>query len=131
MDWNDNGNVDVEKAKFLTKIGCFIWIVLGILFFFVPAWLYFSYSEETRLKVSYSPNNINAIEIIRKDNFPDPTIRINYDNKSIMKTKIPADISVEWKNDYEAFVILTMQGREPQVVNIEFEELPQYSPPLD
>ncbi len=99
--------------------------------FFVPAWLYFSYSEETRLKVSYSPNNINAIEIIRKDNFPDPTIRINYDNKSIMKTKIPADISVEWKNDYEAFVILTMQGREPQVVNIEFEELPQYSPPLD
>ncbi|CAM4020866.1 hypothetical protein [Lederbergia lenta] len=33
MDWNDNGNVDVEKAKFLTKIGCFIWIVLGILFF--------------------------------------------------------------------------------------------------
>ena len=50
---------------------------------------------------------------------PDPTHRIMYDDKFITKTKIPDDISVEWKHDYEANVILTKQGREPDSVKVE------------
>lgn len=123
MDWNDN-NVEQEKTKLLTKIGCLFWVVItGLLIIFVVAW-YISYPQETQLKVSHSPNNINSIEIIKKDDFPDPTIRVNYDDKSIMKTKIPDKIDVEWKNDYKAVVILTRQGREPDIVNIEFAENP-------
>lgn len=119
MDWNDN-SVEQEKTKLLTKIGCLFGVViLGILVILIVAW-YISNSQETQLEISHSPNNINSIEIVKKDDFPDPTIRINYDDKSIMKTKIPDKITVEWKNDYQAIVILTKQGREPDIVDIEF-----------
>ncbi|WP_062052100.1 hypothetical protein [Bacillus sp. JCM 19034] len=120
MDWNDNHIVKREKTKLLTKIGCFFGVVtLGLLVIIIVAWYLLS-PQETELKVSDSPNNINSIKIVKIDDFPDPTIRINYDNKSIMKTKIPDKISIEWENDYEAIVILTRQGREPDIVKIEF-----------
>ena len=87
----------------------------------VPTLLYFSYSDETQLKVSHSPNNVNKIEIVKKDDFPDPTLRIYYNDEYISKTKLPNKISVEWKNDYEAEVILTRQGTEPEIVKVEFK----------
>lgn len=119
MDWNDN-SVEREKTKLFTKIGCLFGVViLGLLAISVVVW-YISSTQETRLEISHSPNNINSIEIVKKDDFPDPTIRIKYDDKSIMKTKIPDKITVEWKNDYKAVVILTRQGREPDIVDIEF-----------
>ncbi|WP_062349899.1 hypothetical protein [Bacillus kwashiorkori] len=122
MDWNDNDVLDQEKTKLLTKIGCFLGIViLGIFAILIPAWLYFSYPDETQLMVSHSPNNINTIEVVKTDDFPDPTIRIYYDDKHITKTKLPNDISVEWINDYEANVILKKQKREPEIVYIEFK----------
>lgn len=83
--------------------------------------MFFSHSDETQLKVSHSPNNINTIEVLKKDDFPDPTIRIKYDDKSIMKTTIPDTVSVQWNNDSEAKVILTKQGREPSIVEIKFK----------
>lgn len=118
----DNYNLNRQKAKLQTGIGClFIVVTLGLMVILVPIWLFLSHSDETSLKVSHSPNHINTIEIIKKDDFPDPTIRINYDNQSIMKTKIPDTISVQWDNDFEADVILTKNGREPSVVEIIFE----------
>ena len=122
MDWNDDHIVDREKTKHLTGIGCFLGIViLGLLVILIPAWLYFSYPEETQLKVSHSPNNINTIEVVRIEEFPDPTLRINYDNNSVMKTKMPDNISVQWEDDYKANIILTGQGREPDIVKVEFK----------
>ncbi|WP_035341597.1 hypothetical protein [Halalkalibacter hemicellulosilyticus] len=119
MDWNDN-YLEREKTKLLTKIGCLFGVViLGLLAILVVVW-YISNTQETQLKVSHSPNNINSIEIVKKNDFPDPTLRINYDNRSIMKTKIPDKISVEWEDDYKAIVILTKKGRETDIVNIEF-----------
>lgn len=38
-----------------------------------------------------------------------------------MKTKLSDNISVERKNDYEANVILAKQGREPEIVKVEFK----------
>ena len=122
MSWKDNHHVEREKTKFLSKIGCFFSVVtLGIFVILIVAW-FISSSQETQLKVSQSPNKTNSIEIVKKDDFPDPTIVINYDNKSIMKTKIPDKITVEWKNDYEAIVILTKQGREPETVRLKFKQ---------
>lgn len=121
MNGEDDYILNKQKAKLFTGIGCFFWIVILVLVVvLVPVWLYFSYPEETQLMVSHSPNNINTIEIVRIDEFPDPTLRINYDDKSIMKTKLPDDLSVEWENDYEANVILIRQKREPDVVKIKF-----------
>ncbi len=121
MNGEDDYILNKQKAKLFTGIGCFFGIVILVLVVvLVPVWLYFSYPEETQLMVSHSPNNINTIEIVRIDEFPDPTLRINYDDKSIMKTKLPDDLSVEWENDYEANVILIRQKREPDVVKIKF-----------
>lgn len=121
MDYN---NINLAKARLKTKMGCFFGIVvLALLVISVPAWLYVSYSGGTQLKISHSPNNINIIEVVKTDDFPDPTIKINYADQSIMKTKIPDNISVEWENDYEAIVILSRQGKEVEIVAITFKDI--------
>lgn len=43
------------------------------------------------------------------------------DDKSIMKTKTPDTISVQWSNDFEAKVILTRKGRKPSIVEVKFK----------
>ncbi len=122
MDWDDKNSLEHEKSILSVKIGCFFGVIMmGLLAVLVIGW-HALFPQETLLKASESPNKINMVEIVRKNDFPDPTIRINYDQKSIMKTKIPDSISVEWRNDYEATVILEMQGREPSIVDITFEE---------
>ncbi len=124
MNWNTDYMVEQEKTKFATKIGCCSGIVLiGIFIIALVIWLLYNIfiPNETQLIVSDSPNNKNKIEIVRIEDFPDPTLRINYDNNSIMKTKLPDDISVEWISDYEADVILTKQGSETDIVKVEFE----------
>ena len=122
MDEEDNYILNKQKAKLQTGIGCFFGVViLGLLVILVPIWLFFSHSDETQLKVSHSPNNVNTIEVVKKDDFPDPTIRIKYDDESIMKTTIPDNISVQWNNDFEAKVILTKRGEEPSIVEVKFK----------
>ena len=123
MDWDDN-SVEIEKTKLFTKIGCLIGVfIFGLLGISAVVWYFLSNQEKT-LELSYSPNNINSIEIVMTNDFPDPTIKIKYDDKSIMKTTIPDEITVEWKNDYQAVVILTKQGRNPGIVDIEFANNP-------
>lgn len=124
MDWNADYREAQEKTKLLTKMGCFFGIVIiGLLVISLLIWfLYHLFVPmETQLMVSESPNNKNKIEIVRRDDFPDPTLRVYYDNKSIMKTKLPDDISVEWNNDYEATVFLAKQGRETDIIKVEFK----------
>ncbi|KGA96051.1 hypothetical protein AJ85_12100 [Alkalihalobacillus alcalophilus ATCC 27647 = CGMCC 1.3604] len=124
MDRDEGDGIEQQKTKLLTGIGCFLGLVfLMLLVIFAVGWLFFTKSfEETQLEVSFSPNDINKIEVVKVDEFPDPILRIKYDDKSIMKTKLPQNISIEWKNDYEAEVILTRRGSEPDIVKVEFEE---------
>lgn len=118
---NNNYKLYKQKAKLQTGIGCFFSVaIIGLIIIIIPIWFLLSYSDETLLKVSHSPNNINTIEIVKKEDFPDPTIRIKYDDQNIMKTKIPDTVSVEWDNDYEAEVILTSHGKTPSVVKVNF-----------
>lgn len=118
----DNYSLNKQKAKLQTGIGCFFGIIiLGLLVILIPIWLLFSYDGDESLKISHSPNNVNTIEVIQKEDFPKPTIRIKYDQNSIMKTTIPDKISIQCKNDFEADVILTRQGKEPDIVKVLFE----------
>lgn len=122
MDGKSSFTLNQQKAKLQTGFGCFFsLIMMAVLFMFIPIWLFLTHGDETELKVSYSPNHINKIEIVQKDDFPDPTLRIKFDNKDIMKTKLPDDISVQWINDFEAEVILTRRGKEQDTVRIEFK----------
>lgn len=67
MDWNDDQIIDREKTKLSTKFGCFFGIViLVLLIILVPVWFYFSYPDETQLRVSNSPNNVNIIQIVKR-----------------------------------------------------------------
>lgn len=122
MDEENQYLFQKQKVTLQTSIGCFFGVIfVGLIFIIVPVWLFFSHDGETELKVSHSPNDINTIKIVQKDDFPDPTIRIQYDGKHIMKTMIPDTISVQWHNDFEAEVILTKLGKEPSVVEVLFE----------
>lgn len=123
MDWNDDPIVVREKTKLFTKIGCFFGIVIiGPLVIILLAWSFFHtfFPTEKELLISHSPNQINKIEIVQIEEFPDPILRIKYDDKFITKTKLPDDITVEWAHDYEANVILTKHGRKPDIVSVEF-----------
>lgn len=123
MDWNTVNGEEREETMFYTKIGCFFGIVIIVLLI-IALVIWISYRvfvpSEVQLMVSDSPNNKNKIEIVRVEDFPDPTLRINYDNNSVIKTNLPDDISIEWENDYEANVILVRQGQEPDIVKVEF-----------
>lgn len=121
-------NEDVMKERHTTKILLKLCCTLGILiivFFLVPLFIW-SYAnknpEVNQLEHSMSPNQNNEIEIVKIDEFPDPIIRINYADQSIMKTKIPHDIIVDWISEYEAIITLKRSGREPDIVVVEFEK---------
>ncbi|HLR24173.1 MAG TPA: hypothetical protein VK093_00065 [Candidatus Avipropionibacterium sp.] len=122
MNKVDDYTLHKEKTKLLTGIGCLFGLVtLGILFVLLPIYWFFSQSGERQLELSHSPNHINTIEIVQKNDFPDPSLRIRYGEKEIIKTKIPDTISIEWVNDFQAEVILMKKGREPSVVELDFQ----------
>ena len=113
-----------QKTMFFTGLGCFLWIVIFVVFIsFYPAkFIYHLFvPAEKLLLVSHSPNEINSIKIVKRDDFPDPTIRILYQDKNVMKTKIPDELSVQWENDDSATVIFIKEGRDADIVEIDFK----------
>ncbi|PFJ83251.1 hypothetical protein COI97_30310 [Bacillus cereus] len=93
----------------------------------VGCFSYFLYLQDITLKKSHSPNNINTIKVVKKDSDsthgPSP-VRIKYGWSEHLDTSIENDgerldssnVSVDWKNDYEARI--TLRGKEsvPEVV---------------
>jgi len=93
----------------------------------VGCFSYFLYLQDITLKKSHSPNNINTIKVVKKDSDsthgPSP-VRIKYGWSEHLDTSIendgerldPSNVSVDWKNDYEARI--TLRGKEsvPEVV---------------
>lgn len=116
-----------RKTKIIAILGCFGTIILGILVILLSAWillLYMTTPTETHIMTSQSPNEKNRVEFFRIEEFPDPILKIKYDNRYIIKMNIlPSSdkISVEWKNDKEANIILDGNGKEPDVEEVKFK----------
>ncbi len=93
----------------------------------VGCFSYFLYLQDITLKKSHSPNNINTIKVVKKDSDsthgPSP-VRIKYGWSEHLDTSIAnagerldsSNVSIDWKNDYEATI--TLRGKEtvPEVV---------------
>lgn len=76
MDKDDHYDITRKRKKLLTKTGFFFWIVIIVpIAIFLTIWFPFHtfFPNETQLMVSHSLNNKNEIEIIRKEDFPDPS----------------------------------------------------------
>lgn len=116
-----------EKTKFIITIGFFFGVViLIVLLISLVAWFLYEVfgSGETYLMVSESPNNINKIEFFEKEDALRPArsfLHIYYHDEIIPEHQMPDEISVEWENDYEAYVFLINQGKDPDIIHIEFE----------
>jgi|SRR5690625_310163 len=123
--------ITAQKTKILAILGCSGTIILGILIVLLSAKIFLDYistPEETQIMTSESPNGENKIEFFKIDEFPDPILKIKYDNRYIIKQgtlPIPDKISVEWKNDKEADVLINGPGKatekKPEIEEIEFK----------
>jgi preprotein translocase subunit SecF len=125
---------DIKRTKKRALIGCLIWflILMSIPAIFVGKFVYEMSFKETNLVTSYSPQNINKIEIAQKGEavfFGPSKVRIHYEiqheDHSISndgKTLDPSNVSVSWKNDYEATVTLYGEEQEPETVEIHLND---------
>lgn len=126
-DTEIKNRMTAQKTKTLAILGCSGTIILGVLVILLSAWIFWDYitkPEETQIMTSESPNEKNRIEFFKVNEFPDPILKIKYDNRYIIKRSIlpiANKISVEWKNDKEANVILDGKGKEPHVEEIKFK----------
>lgn len=131
MDFKDsaerNAKINAQKTKTLTSIGCFGVVVIIILVLLFSTWTFLGYlftPQETQFMVSESPNEKNQIEFLKVDEFPTPTLKIKYDNRSITKpTIVPKleNLAVEWRSNQEAVIILKGKGEEVYREEITFK----------
>jgi hypothetical protein len=127
---------EIERTKGRTTWGCFIIIlvfiaVIGLLIFGPILWFNYEANFAQRIiETSDSPGNINTIEIFETGEalLKGPSsVRIKYGRDSKYFKIFNAgdllnssNVSVSWKNDYEA--IVTLKGiHEEEEVKINFE----------
>lgn len=120
----DRNRKTKNKTKALAILGCSGSIFLGIIVILLSGKMLLDYiftPEETLIKTIPSPNDEYTIELYRIDEFPDPSLKIKYDNRYIIKPNTSVNqVSIEWKSDKEADVIID-KGNEPQIENITFK----------
>lgn len=122
-----NKKMTAQKTKTLPILGCIGTITLGVIVILLSVWIIFLYAftpTETLIMTSESPNKKNSIEFFKIEEFPDPILKIKYDNRYIIKMNIlpsPDRITVEWENDQEAHVILNRGGNETDIEEIQFK----------
>ncbi|MFK3937493.1 hypothetical protein ACI2JA_08245 [Alkalihalobacillus sp. NPDC078783] len=107
----------------LKRILLFLTLLLTIALIPILVLIYsFQNPEQYTLEHSYSPNNINEIEVIQIADFPDPIFEIKYGEDTIEFTKLRGDLSIHWEDDYNAFVRLDRPvGEEPHVFILTFD----------
>lgn len=114
-----------QKAFLKLALGCFFGLtIIGVVVIGISTWALSSIfkPDETQLFTSDSPNEINTIEIIAKNEFPHQiSTIILYGDESIVKMYRPDNISIEWHNDYEADVIFSRNLRDQETIFIKFE----------
>src|SRR5699024_8305385 len=99
-----------NKTKAFAILGCSGSIFLGIIVILLSGKMLLDYiftPEETLIKTIPSPNDEYTIELYRIDEFPDPSLKIKYGNRYIIKQNTSVNqVSIEWKNDKKADVIV-------------------------
>lgn len=110
------------RGRLITALRILIPIILV-----VGCFSYILYLYDVTLKKSHSPNNINTIKVVKidSDSSLGPTpVRIKYGLWEHFDTSIandgerlePSNVSVDWKNDYEATITLRAKETVPEVV---------------
>ncbi|SFM26865.1 hypothetical protein SAMN04487943_11160 [Gracilibacillus orientalis] len=128
---------EIKRTKQQAKRGCFAWITIIILvpiLFIIYNVAMFSYEvflKESMLVESNSPNNVNTIEVVEKGeafSFGPSSVRIKYGSKhedsrisNDGATLKSGNVSVDWKNDYNAIVTLYGDEQEPETIEIRFK----------
>lgn len=114
-----------QKTFLKYALGCFFGLVIiGLVVIGISIWLISSIikSDEKQLVISHSPNDINIIEVIAKNEFPHQiSTIIQYGEESITKMYRPDNISIEWHNDYEAEIIFTINSKEADTFFVKFD----------
>lgn len=114
----------IQQIKVLAIFGCLGTFLIGLIVTVIGAWLLWNYIwtvEVEELQVSHSPNHENVITVYQVNEFPDPTLTIEYGDKEIRKTKIPSKIIIEWENDVEAQIYLYGIGDDPHIESFQFD----------
>jgi hypothetical protein len=125
---------EIERTKKRAKWGCLIWaviLILGPIILIVGKFSYEMYFKESTLETSNSPSNINTIEVVQKGEaawFGPSSVRIKYGWRHIDRsisndgaTLDSSNVSVRWKNNYEAIVTLYGEEQGPETVEIYFK----------
>lgn len=125
---------EIERTKKRAKWGCLTWaaiLILGPIILIIGTFSYEMYFKESTLLTSNSPSNINTIEVVQKGEaawFGPSLVRIKYGWRHIDRsiyndgaTLDSSNVSVSWKNNYEAIVTLYGEEQEPETVEIDFK----------
>lgn len=125
-------NQNKFKKSFL-GLGCLGWIIvcvgtiLTLIVCSIGIFLYLIWFKETVIVKSYSPDHLQAIEVIERGEnagfFGPSTVRIKY-GKEYLETSIHNDgmdlndtnVSVEWLNNEQAFITLDGDEQIPEVI---------------
>lgn len=139
MDQNVALEVELEKKKFLKKLGCLAWGYLLIFgpFILVAAVLFYQINfKEDTLVTSTSPKLTNTIEIVEKGEpflFGPHTIRIKYDGEHVdtevnngLKSLNDSNVNVRWIRDNKAEIILKGEGGPSNIIIFDAEASPYF-----
>ncbi|AGK52309.1 hypothetical protein [Bacillus sp. 1NLA3E] len=130
--WADDDELEykVKRTKFLSGAGCLIvgFILLVLIVVFTVSFsikVYDKLTEDREMVVSKSPDQNQTIKVKVKGTltFDDPTVVISYENYKIQrkvsndrKSLNPSDISISWKNNEEATILLFGEKQAPEVI---------------
>ena len=134
---DDDIESDIQKTKFLSGIGCLLWMLILTILIVTPIVYYagkFIYNMEfkqTILAVSKSPDQLHIIEVVEVGEpafFGPSKVKIKYENHYIDRsigndgaTLHPSNVSVNWENDQEAIITLDGDEQDPEIVEFKQE----------
>ncbi|GGP16340.1 hypothetical protein [Oceanobacillus neutriphilus] len=139
MDQNVELEVELEKKKFLKKLGCLAWGYLLIFgpFILVAAVLFYQINfKEDTLLTSTSPKQTNTIEIVEKGEaffLKQHTIRVKYEGEHVdtevnngLKSLNESNANVRWIRDNKAEITLKGDGGPSNIIIFDAEASPYF-----
>ena len=130
--WIDDDELEyeIQRTKLQSGAGCLILGFILLVAIITSAVLliskvYDNLTEDRTLVISKSPEQNHTIKVIVKGSlfFDDPIVVISYEKykierevKNDKKSLNPSDISIRWKNNKEATILLFGEKQSPEIV---------------